>query len=354
MQDPRIEALARTLVHHSVALQSGERVLIVGPEESRPLALAVYREAVRVGALPILWATFEDSARILLDLGSDEQIGWPNPILIEATRQVDAYISLRAPSNLRLLAGVDPAKSVMAQKARRHFLDVALQKKWVVCELPTPALAQEAGMSTEEFEAFSFAAVSADWPAMRADLDRLKAILERGSRVRIQAPGTDLTLGVGGRTWIADSGAHNMPGGEIFTGPRESEVDGHISFGYPAVLNGRIAEGVRLTFVDGRVTDASAERGEEFLIAMLDTDAGARVVGELGIGTNYGITRHTRSTLFDEKIGGTIHIALGRSYPETGGVNDSALHWDMVCDLRQGGSIDLDGVGIQRAGRFTV
>jgi aminopeptidase len=352
MRDPRVDQLAHTLVHYSTALKAGEKVLIQGPELAQPLALAVYREALRAGALPVLWSTFDDAAQVFFEHASDAQIGWENPILIDAASAVDAYISLRAPTNLRMLSNVDPAKQVLAQKARRPFLDVVLKKRWVLCELPTPALAQEAGMSLAEFEEFSFGAVSVDWPAMRAELARRKKQLEAGREVRIVANATDLRLGVAGRTWLPDDGKHNMPGGEIFTGPVEDSVEGEIAYEYPATYNGREVEGVRMRFVGGRVVDASATRGEEFLISMLDGDAGGRVLGELGIGTNYGITRHTKSVLFDEKIGGTVHLALGRSYEESGGTNQSALHWDMVKDLRDGGEIQLDGRAIQRNGRW--
>jgi aminopeptidase len=352
VRDSRIDGLARTLVNYSTELKAGERVLIQGPELSQPLALAVYREALRVGALPTIWSTFEEAGWVMYSEGSDDQLSWLDPLLLEAAKQVDAYISLRAPVNLKMLSSVDPAKQVLAQKARRPFLDQVLQKRWVLCELPTPALAQEAGMSLAEFEDFSFGAVSVDWPAMRADLLRRKAQLEAGREVHIIGPGTDIRLGVAGRTWIPDDGKHNMPGGEIFTGPVEDSVEGEISYDFPAVYAGREVDGVRLRFKAGKVVDASARAGEEYLIKMLDADEGARRLGELGVGTNYGIQRFSKSVLFDEKIGGTIHLAVGRSYEETGGVNQSAVHWDMVKDLRTDGEIRLDGKTIQRNGRF--
>ena len=352
MRDPRIDQLARTLVQYSTGLKAGERALIQGSELSRPLAIAVYREAIRAGALPTLWSTFEEVGWVLYREGSDAQLEWLDPILLEAVKQTDVYISLRAPENLKMLTSIDPARQVLTQKARRPFLDVVLQKRWVLCELPTPALAQEAGMSIEEFEEFSFGAVAIDWPAMRDELQRRKLQLEAGREVRIVGPQTDLRLGVAGRLWIPDDGKHNMPGGEIFTGPIEDSVEGEISYEFPAVYAGREVAGVRLRFKAGRVVDASARTGEEYLIKMLDADEGARRLGELGVGTNYGIQRFSRSVLFDEKIGGTIHLALGRAYEETGGTNQSAIHWDMVKDLRVDGRIELDGAVIQRNGRF--
>jgi aminopeptidase len=207
-------------------------------------------------------------------------------------------------------------------------------------------------MSLAEFEELSFGAVSADWPAMRDELLRRKVQFEAAREVRIVGPSTDLRLGVAGRTWIVDEGKHNMPGGEIFTGPIEDSVEGEVLYDFPAVYGGREVEGVRLRFQAGKVVDASARTGEAYLIAMLDADEGARRLGELGVGTNYGIQRFSKSVLFDEKIGGTVHLALGRSYDETGGTNQSAIHWDMVKDLRADGEIHLDGQIVQRNGRF--
>lgn len=352
MRDPRVEQLASTLVHYSTAIQAGDRVLIRGTELAQPLALAVYREALRVGAFPTLWASFDEATWVFYQNASDEQLAFTDPLLLEAARQADVFISLRAPSNLKMLTGVDPARQVTAQKANRPFLELVLQKRWVVCELPTPALAQEAGMALGEFEEFSFGAVSVDWPAMREELRRRKEQFEAAREVRIVGRGTDLRLGVAGRTWIPDDGKHNMPGGEIFTGPIEDSAEGSIEFEFPAVYGGREVEGVRLRFAAGRIVDASARKGEEYLIQMLDADPGARRLGEIGVGTNYGIQRFSRSVLFDEKIGGTIHLAVGRSYEETGGTNQSAIHWDMVKDLRDGGEIHLDGQPVQRGGRF--
>ena len=172
--------------------------------------------------------------------------------------------------------------------------------------------------------------------------------------VHVTGPGTDLKLGIEGRNFIAADGKHNMPDGEFFTGPVEDSAEGEVSFHLPATYAGREVAGVRFRFEGGKVVDASAEKGEEFLIEMLDTDEGARRLGELGIGTNYGITDGTGEILLDEKIGGTVHLAVGRSYPDTGGVNESAIHWDMICDLRRGGRIEVDGEPLQEDGRFVV
>jgi aminopeptidase len=224
---------------------------------------------------------------------------------------------------------------------------------------PTEALAQEAEMSLADYEEFVFRAMALNeddpveyWKAKHAEQERLIERLHRAEEIRISAPGTDLTLSVGGRTFINDSGEKNMPGGEVFTGPIEDSVNGTVHFGVPAAVSGREVSGVRLRFENGEVAESSAEKGEEYLHAMLDADEGARRLGELGIGTNFGIERATKSILFDEKLGGTVHLAVGRSYPETGGKNDSAVHWDLICDLRDGGELYADGELLQKDGRF--
>jgi aminopeptidase len=233
------------------------------------------------------------------------------------------------------------------------------EHRWALTLFPTHAYAAEAGMSLAAYEDFYYAACLATddepvtaWKRQSDQVNRLAEWAQGKEEVHITAPGTDITLGVAGRTWIACAGEHNMPDGEFFTGPVEDSVNGEISFSFPASYGGREVAGVHFKFVDGKVVDASAERGEDFLFEMLDTDEGSRILGELGIGTNYGISTGTKEILLDEKIGGTVHMAIGMSYPETGGVNSSAVHWDIVCDLRQGGAIEVDGVELQRDGKF--
>ncbi|MEA2158031.1 MAG: aminopeptidase, partial [Solirubrobacteraceae bacterium] len=217
------------------------------------------------------------------------------------------------------------------------------------------------GVSLARYEDLFYAACLTDdpepvtaWARQSDEVKRLTEWMQGKEEVHVQAPGTDIKLGVAGRTFIPCLGEHNMPDGEFFTGPIEDSVEGEVAFSFPAAYGGREVSGVKFRFEGGRVVDASAELGEEFLIHTLDTDDGARRLGELGIGTNYGITTGTKEILLDEKIGGTVHMAIGASYPESGGVNESAVHWDFVCDLRQGGSIAVDGVEIQRDGRFLI
>jgi aminopeptidase len=233
--------------------------------------------------------------------------------------------------------------------------------RWVYTLYPTNAYAADAEMSLRDFWDFYFRACLADdsdplraWKRASDETHRLADWIQGREEVRITAPGTDLRLGIAGRTFIPCDGEHNMPDGEFFTGPIEDSVEGEVSFHLPSVIGGREVAGVKLRFEAGKVVDATAERGEEFLINMLDTDEGARRLGELGIGTNYGIDRGTRDVLLDEKIGGTVHLAVGASYPESGGRNESAVHTDMVCDLRQGGRLEVDGEVLQENGRFVV
>jgi aminopeptidase len=268
---------------------------------------------------------------------------------------------------MRALSQVDPKRQAITQKARKPLMDTSMKRaaegsyRWSLTLFPTQAYASEAGMSLDAYEDFYYQACLATdgepltaWQRQSDEVKRLAAWMEGKEEVHITGPGTDITLGVAGRTFIPCVGEHNMPDGEFFTGPIEDSVKGEVAFSFPATYGGREVAGVRFKFQDGKVVDASAERGEDFLIEMLDTDEGARRLGELGIGTNYGISTGTKEILLDEKIGGTVHMAIGMSYPESGGVNDSAVHWDMVCDLRQGGTIVVDGTEIQRDGKFVI
>jgi aminopeptidase len=276
-------------------------------------------------------------------------------------------IAIMGDLNTRELSNADPKKQARAQKARRGLMETSMRRsaagehRWALTLFPTHAYASEAEMSLRDYEDFYYAACLATdgdpvsaWERQSDRVRRLAEWIEGREEVRIEAAGTEITLGVAGRRWIPCVGEHNMPDGEFFTGPIEDSVTGEIAFSFPASYGGRTVSGVRMRFEGGKVVDASADQGEAFLHEMLDTDAGARRLGELGIGTNYGIATGTKEILLDEKIGGTVHLAIGMSYPETGGENSSAVHWDMVCDLRGGGSITVDGVELQRDGRFRV
>ena len=301
----------------------------------------------------------------LLKEGTDEQLGWLSPARVEDIERADVRIVFESDYNTRALTGVDPARQALAQKVRRALGDRLFERaakgelRWCVTLYPTQAAAQDAGMSLEEYEGFVYRAGLLDeddpvaaWKAFGGRIGRLAEWLGTKDELRVVAEGTDLTLAVGGRTWIPSRGRENFPDGEVFTGPVETSVDGEIAFTYPAAFHGRIVEGVRLRFAGGEVVEAEAAQGQRFLDQMLALDEGARRVGEFAFGLNEAVDRFTLNTLFDEKIGGTVHLALGKSYPETGGVNESALHWDLVCDLREGSEVYADGELVYRDGRF--
>ena len=351
--DPRVEALADILVQHSTEVGPGDLVLIDGTANARPLLMACYQRVLAAGGHPRLSVGFEEAQEILLAEGSDEQLEFLDPIAKFQADSIQAAIRIRAAENTRALASVDPSRLAKTMIARRPVMDQIIENvRWVLCDYPTQALAQEAEMSLNEYADFLYGATNIDWSVMTARLASLKTRLERGSEIRIVGPDTDITLRTAGRIWEPADGKKNMPDGEIFTAPIEDSVNGRITYEFPAIYQGRQVDGITLTFKDGLIVEATAERGGDFLNTILDTDPGARRLGEIGIGTNDGIRRHTKNILFDEKMGGTVHLAVGRSYEFTGGKNQSAVHWDMVKDLRTDAALYLDGSLLQENGVF--
>jgi len=360
-------ALAQILVRYSTEVAEGDVCVIQGTTTAEPLVQAVYEEVLSAGGLPIVQMAPEEAAAAFYRLASDAQLDWVPPTTEWTTENADVRIVAMADANARALSQADPKKQARAQKARKHLMETSMRRsasgehRWALTLFPTHAYASEAGMSLGEYEDFYYGACLATdadpvtaWERQSDQVNRLAEWMEGKAEVHVSAPGTDIRLGVAERTWIPCAGRHNMPDGEFFSGPIEDSVEGEVSFSFPATYGGREVSGVRFRFEGGKVVDASAERGEDFLLEMLDTDEGARRLGELGIGTNYGIATGTKEILLDEKIGGTVHMAIGMSYPETGGENSSAVHWDMVCDLRQGGTIVVDGEELQRDGEFVV
>ncbi len=367
MRDERVANLARILVGYSTRVGEGETCLIEGPSAGEPLIAAVYEEVLRAGGNPVVSMSFEGQPATYFRGASDSQLEWISPLSTWAAKEADCRIAIGADTNTRQLSGVPPERQSRRQAATRGLMKTTMERaakgehRWVYTLYPTNAYAADAEMSLADFEDFYFRACLADdgdplgaWRRASEECHRLADWVQDHEEVHVTAPGTDLRLGIAGRKFIAADGEHNMPDGEFFTGPIEDSAEGEVSFHLPAVIAGREVAGVRLRFEAGKVVDAAAERGEEFLIDMLDTDEGARRLGELGIGTNYGIDRGTRDVLLDEKIGGTVHLAVGASYPETGGVNESAVHTDLVCDLRRGGRLEVDGELLQEDGRFAV
>jgi aminopeptidase len=367
LRDPRAERLAKILVGYSTEVKEGEVVSIDGENAASPLLLAVYEEVLRAGANPILNVSLDGQAVAYYKHAGDAQLAWISPVAEWLVDNADVRIAIGASANTRELSAIPPERQTRRQTATGELLGRAMQRsargefRWCYTLYPTNAYASEAEMSLADYEDFYYGACLADdgdpltaWQRTSAETKRLAEWIEGHQEVRVTAPGTDITLGVAGRRFIPCDGRHNMPDGEFFTGPVEDSVQGEVTFHLPAVIGGREVSGVRLRFDGGKVVEASAERGEEFLIELLDTDEGARRLGELGIGTNYAIDRGTREVLLDEKIGGTVHMAVGRSYPESGGRNESAVHTDLVCDLRLGGRIEVDGEDFQVDGRFVV
>ena len=367
MSDPRIDKLADVLVDYSVAVQPGDKVLVQGDVLAEPLLRAVYARVLQAGGHPMMMVSLPGTEELFFRYASDEQVQHvPDPVkLIMET--FDVRIVIRGTENTKSLSGVDPARMVLRSQAQTELMKISMQRsasgdlRWVVTIFPTNAYAQDAEMSLSEYESFVYGACMPDmddpvgyWRRFSAWQQNIVDWLEGKERVRVIGPETDLRLSIAGRTFINSDGKHNMPSGEVFTGPVEDSVEGHVHFSYPAIHQGREVAGVRLWFENGKVVKATAKKNEDFLLQTLDTDAGSRYVGEFAIGTNKGITNFTRQILFDEKINGSFHMALGAGYPETGSKNESAIHWDMICDLRDGGEIWVDDELLYKNGDFVI
>ena len=322
---------------------------------------------LQAGGHPLVMARLPGMDELLYRYASDEQLQYihaPQKLILET---YDVIIGIRGADNTKALSSVDPAKMVLQRQAGAEMMQTYLQRsasgelRWTGTLYPTNAFAQDAGMSLSDYEDFVYGACMPDmddpvgyWQRFSAWQQKIVDWLKGKEQVHVVGPETDLRLNIAGRTFINSDGKHNMPSGEVFTGPVEESVKGHVHFSYPAIVGGREVAGIRLRFEDGKVVKASAEKGEDFLLQTLDTDAGSRYVGEFAIGTNTGITQFTRQILFDEKIGGSFHLALGAGYPETGSVNQSAIHWDMICDMRAGGEIWVDGELLYKDGEFAI
>ena len=367
MRDPRLTKLADVLVRYSVGVKKGQVTRITGSAEATPLIVEIYRAVLAAGGHPLVRMTPDEVNEIFLKQADDEQLRFCNPITLYEYEKIDCSIGIWGDTNTRALTHCEPGKIRLSQAARKPLLEIFMQRSakgqlhWTGTQFPTDAAAQEAEMSRSEYEDFVFNADLLDrpdpvaaWQQVSQTQQRLVDFLAGKTDYRVRsAGGTDVRMSLAGKTWLNCDGHENFPDGEVFTGPVLDSVEGTIVYSFPAVYYGREVRDVKLKFRAGKVVDASASKGSDFLFSMLDTDAGSRFIGECAIGTNYNIKQFTRNTLFDEKIGGTVHFALGAGYPETGNANPSALHWDMVVDLRTGGSIEIDGVKINVDGKFT-
>jgi aminopeptidase len=367
MKDARVERVADILVDYSVPVGEGNLVSIWGPYVAEPLMLALYRRCLERGAHPVLRPSLPQAEAVLYRFAREHQLEFVWETDRWMIEHLDATFGILAETNTRQLSRVDPTKQQIVSRARQELLDrffersAAKEVAWNLTLFPTNANAREAEMSLEEYEDFYYGACLVDaadpvaeWRKVAERHARLVEWMQGRSEVHIEGEDTDIVLGVAGRKFLPADGKENFPDGEIFTGPQEDVTRGHVTYSYPALYEGRSVEGIRLEFERGRVVEATASKNEDFLVKTLDTDAGARVLGELGIGTNYGIPSFTGEILLDEKIGGTVHLALGAAYPETGGTNKSAIHWDMVCDLRKGGRITVDGDVLMEDGKLLV
>ena len=367
MADPRVETVAKILVDYSVKVRPNQLVRIDGGPEGAPLILAVYQKVLERGAHPFLRVGLEEAEELFYRYASNAQLDYVAPFEKDIVEQIDASIGIWTDVNTRQLSNADPAKQARRSVARRPLLNRVLERaskkemRWTGTLYPTNAFAQDAEMSLREFEDFVYKACLVDepdpikaWKKISKQQQRVTDWLNKAREIHVVGPDTDLRLKVGGRKWGNCDGHENFPDGEIFAGPIEDSANGHIRYTFPACHYGREVEDVRLTFKDGRVVKAAAAKNEAFLLKMLNTDKGARYLGEFAFGTNYGIQRFTKNTLFDEKIGGTIHLALGTGYPESGSKNRSAIHWDMVCDLRQGGEVYVDKTLFLKDGKILI
>jgi len=367
MADPRIEKLAELLVDYSVAVKTGDKVVIAGETIAEPFLKALYARVLRAGGHPTMMAVLPGLDEILFRHASDEQLQYVPAWLRDIISTYDVRISVIAEHNTKALSNIDPARMVLHSRARTELMEISMRRSaarellWTVALFPTNACAQDAEMSLSEYEDFVYGACMPDlqdpvsyWQRFSAWQQRIVEWLRGKDSVHVTGPDTDLRLSIAGRDFQNCDGHYNMPDGEVFTGPVEDSLEGHVHFSYPAIYQGREVTGVRLWFEKGQVVKASADKNEDFLLKTLDTDEGSRRVGEFAIGTNEGITRFTRQILFDEKINGSFHMALGAGYPETGSQNKSAIHWDMICDLREGGEIWVDGELLYRNGEFVI
>ena len=357
MGDPRIDEYARLLVDRSVGVQPGWQVFVRATPLARPLVEAVQGQVARRGAYPLVQLAWETTGGPFAREAPLELLAEPAPLLRRMWEECDAYIIISAPENTREGSELSEERRVLLQRRMEPLRrrQMAMEVPWVICEYPTNAVAQEAGMVLEEYERFVFGAVLLDWDAEGAKMERIARVFDAAAEVRVVGEGSDLTLSLAGRSGEIDDGHINMPGGEVFYSPVEDSVEGEISFcEFPAVYYGHEVSDVRFVFERGRIVEATARSGEEFLLRTLDTDDGASRVGELGIGCNPGIQRFTKNVGFDEKIDGTIHLAIGNSYSSTGGTNVSNVHWDMVKDLRRGGRLYADGKLVQEDGRWLI
>lgn len=370
MADLRVQRFAKILVEHSTRVAPGDRILIEATTAAEPLVRELFVQILERGGIPHLLLALPgmmpfSQDELYLTYANDSQLDFVPTFLKMAYDQFEGRIRVHSATNTRGTTNIDPAKAQRRSKALSAITEAQFRRgaegslKWVTTLYPTDGYAQDAGMSLKEYEDFVFGAVHAHeddpiayWNSTAADQQKAIDFLANKSQVVLHGPNVDLSLSIKGRKFVNSIGVYNMPDGEIFTGPVEESVNGWVKFTYPAIYGGAAVEGAELTFSNGRVEKASAEKNQDYLMKMLESDAGSRFLGEFAIGTNFDINRFTGNILFDEKIGGSFHMALGAGYPETGSKNKSTIHWDMICDMRKDAEITADGQLFYKNGQF--
>ena len=365
MVDPRIENLAKLCVHYSVAVKPKENVLIQGSEQAFPLIHEIYKECLLCDAYPTIHAHL-DVDYTFYKYAKDHQLTFVSPFQRFVVENVDVSIEMFCEPNPKRLSDIDPARIRKNRASRSELMQIFFKRiemgklRWTGLPYPISSQAQEAAMSLPEYEDFVYSSCMVDkenpfaeWKKVHEQQQKICKYLDKASEIHVVGEDTDLTFSAEDRKWINCSGKENMPDGEVFTGPVETSANGTIRFTYPGIVSGREVEDIKLTFKDGKIVRASASKGNDFLQQTLKIE-GADRIGETAIGTNYGITRFTKNMLFDEKMGGTIHMALGNAYPESGGKNKSAIHWDILKDMKKDGEIYADGKIFYKNGKFLI
>jgi aminopeptidase len=362
------EKLAKLVVNYAVNVQKEDKVIISGSTDAADLVQAIYTEVVKAGGYMLeLIIDIPENNEIFFKYASDEQLKFINPISTQTSQIVDKYISIFSSTNRKGLANIDQEKMMMVQKAHRHLQQAIMERSakgelmWNLCPYPSPSFAQEANMGTLEYKEFVYKALALNqpdpvsyWKNVEKKHESIIAVLEKGKIYRVVGEDTDISMNIEGRKWMNSCGHRNLPDGEVHSSPHENSVNGTIRFTYPGIRDGKEIENIWLKFKDGKVIDHDASKGKEYLDKVLELENADRI-GEIAVGTNYGIDKFTKNMLFDEKMGGTIHFALGSGYPQTGSKNVSSIHWDILKDMKSDDSvIFLDGKEIYRAGKWLI
>lgn len=365
MADSRLNKLAKLLVNYSTEVKKGDFVFVSCNEVASPWLTEVVKEATKAGAHVETNISCEEAAEMRLKYSTEEQLKEGNLLMETMIKRADVWLSAWGSRNLKTNSNIDVAKIKASQQGASGWRSYYSSRmgdgslRWCGTQYPTHADAQEAAMSISEYEDFVYGAglldcddPVAEWRRISAEQERWVKYLNTKKELHFLSEGTDIRVGIEGRKWINCDGRVNFPDGEIFTSPIDDRINGYITFSFPGIFAGKEIEGIRMVVKDGKVVEATAKKGEDLLKSLLETDNGSSYFGEVAIGTNYGIKKFTRNMLFDEKIGGTIHMAIGDSMPEAGGKNRSSLHWDMLCDMRNGGKIYADGELFYENGEF--